>query len=65
MLLHNRDFLDAEFPVNIEVKTSNSLITMHNYNYPPVLIRPSLYISAHSNIMIGTFIPDAIALYCN
>ncbi len=30
MLLHNRDFLGTEFPVNIEVKTSNSLITIHN-----------------------------------
>src|SRR6266571_3789583 len=30
MLLHRRDFLGIEFPVNIEMETSNRLNTIHN-----------------------------------
>src|SRR6266852_3138781 len=42
MLLHDSNFLCAEFPTNVEMKTSNSLNTVHN-NYPPAaLSRPSI-----------------------
>src|SRR5437879_7996586 len=74
MLLHNNDFLGTEFPINVEMKTSNSFITaytvIHN-TYPPALTRP-IYVSVHSNInvrifipgAIRTFIPGAIRIYC-
>src|ERR1051326_4521027 len=63
MLLHNNNFLNAEFPTNVEMKTSNTLKTVHN-SYPPGLARSSCNISVYSNIIGGTFIPETIALYC-
>jgi hypothetical protein len=63
MLLHDSDFLGTEFPTNIEMKTSNTLKTVHN-DYPPRLARPSFSISVYSNIIGGTFIPETIRIYC-
>jgi hypothetical protein len=63
MLLHNSDFLKAELPTNIEMKTSDTLKTVHN-DYPPGLARPSFNISDYSNIIGETFIPETITIYC-
>src|SRR2546421_12385259 len=63
MLLHNNDLLNAELPTNIEMKTSDTLKTVHN-GYPPGLARPSCNISVYSNIIGGTFIPETIRIYC-
>src|SRR5947208_14265646 len=60
MLLHRRDFLGIEFPVNIKMETSNRLNTMH-IKLSPALAR---VLSVHSNIIRGTFIPNIIAIYC-
>jgi hypothetical protein len=62
MLLHNNDFLGTEFPINVEMKTSNSFITAYTVihsTYPPALTRP-IFVSAYSNINARTFIPGAI-----
>jgi hypothetical protein len=63
MLLHDSNFLNAELPTNIEMKTSDTLITVHN-DYPPRLARPSFNISVYSNIIGRTFIPETIRIYC-
>jgi hypothetical protein len=63
MLLHNSNLLNAELPTNIEMKTSDTLKTVHN-DYPPRLARLSFNISVYSNIIGGTFIPETIRIYC-
>src|SRR5260221_7525360 len=66
MLLHNSDFLGTEFPINVEMKTSNSFITAHTVihnTYPPASARP-IFVYVHSNIKARTFIPYALRIYC-
>jgi|SRR6266516_4303736 len=63
MLVHHSNLLNAEFPTNIEMKTSDTLKTVHN-DYPPRLARPSFIISDYSNIIGKTFIPETIRIYC-
>src|SRR5436305_13259952 len=64
VLLHDSNLLNAELPTNIEMKTSDTLKTVHNV-YPPRLARRSFNISVYSNIIGGTFIPEIIRIYCN
>src|SRR6266699_4077082 len=66
MLLHNNDFLNAEFSINVEMKTSNSFIaaqTVIHDTSPPALAR-LIFVSVYININIGTFIPGVIRIYC-
>src|SRR5947208_11037869 len=67
MILHSRDFLGTEFPVNIEMKTSSCLKTIHKTpSYAKLLqcIDDTARDSTNSNIIKGTFIPNVSAIYC-
>jgi len=71
MLLYYFYFTNAEFPINVKMKTSNCLITIHNISSFPgshkfnrLAWLVMLTVPVYFNIIRGAFIPSGSAIYC-